>query len=269
MNNIGRILFEERKSQKKSIQDVQEGTKIRGEYIKALENEDFSKIPGSTYIIGFIKSYAEFLGLNAEELVTRYKMEYGTQTREEQELFANKEVPLPIPEESKYNRRNWIIAGALFLIIISFFIIRSCGSREKTSEIITPKKNTEVAVTTSSQTSQTTATVTTEATKSTANKTTTENTAAESNTIEITESYPGQGINLTVEVMSDKCWIQIEADGEKTFGQTLSQGEKKDFHANKKLYILAGKASVLKANINSKEVNLGSGVIEKTFQVRD
>jgi cytoskeleton protein RodZ len=73
---IGAALREERERQGLSIEDLEERTKIRRRYLRALENEDWDILPGPTYVRGFMRTYAEALGLDAEELVDDYREEF-------------------------------------------------------------------------------------------------------------------------------------------------------------------------------------------------
>ena len=73
---IGSILKETRKRQGIDIETVEEGTKIRGKYLRALEGEDWDVLPGPAYTRGFIRAYAELLGLDSEVLVDEYRRRY-------------------------------------------------------------------------------------------------------------------------------------------------------------------------------------------------
>ena len=73
MESIGEKLKSVRESRKISIKEVAADTNISSIYIEALEDEDFDKFPGETYVIGFLKSYSEYLKLDAEEIIMLYK----------------------------------------------------------------------------------------------------------------------------------------------------------------------------------------------------
>jgi len=73
MESLGQKLRETREQHNFSFEQVARDTHISKRYLEALEQEDFSMIPGETYIIGFLRNYAEYLSLNPEELVALYK----------------------------------------------------------------------------------------------------------------------------------------------------------------------------------------------------
>ncbi len=72
MFEIGNSLREARVRQGLDYPQVELATKIRAKYIRALEEEDFAVLPGGTYIKGFMRSYAEFLGLDGQLYVDEY-----------------------------------------------------------------------------------------------------------------------------------------------------------------------------------------------------
>src|SRR4051812_35708391 len=58
------------------ITEVEEETKIRAKYLRALENEEWDLLPGPTFVKTFLRTYAEALGLDAKLLVDEYKARY-------------------------------------------------------------------------------------------------------------------------------------------------------------------------------------------------
>jgi len=76
MLKVGERLAEERKRQGLTIEDVAKATKIRGEFLSAIEKGEYKKLPSSAYIQGFIKNYSQFLGLPAKETTAIFKREF-------------------------------------------------------------------------------------------------------------------------------------------------------------------------------------------------
>ena len=73
MESVGQKLRETREQHNFSLEQVARDTHISKQYLEALETEQFSAIPGETYIIGFLRNYAEYLSLNPEEIISLYK----------------------------------------------------------------------------------------------------------------------------------------------------------------------------------------------------
>src|SRR3954464_7360557 len=70
--------------QRLDIADVEKRTKIRAKYLRALENEEFGLLPGSTFVRTFLRTYAEVLGLDPHVLVEEYRTKF--EPRDELEL---------------------------------------------------------------------------------------------------------------------------------------------------------------------------------------
>lgn len=68
----GALLREARKERHLSIDDVAESLRLSPRVLSALENEDYDALPGPTYIRGYMRSYAQFLGLPAQPLIDAF-----------------------------------------------------------------------------------------------------------------------------------------------------------------------------------------------------
>ena len=77
MNQLGERLREARESQGISISQAAVETRILQRYLVALEDGDHQHLPGDVYARGFIRNYADYLGLPAEELIEQYRRERG------------------------------------------------------------------------------------------------------------------------------------------------------------------------------------------------
>ena len=83
MPPIGETLREARLRRNVDIAEVSTKTKIRTKYLRALENEEFDALPGPTYVRTFLRTYAEFLGLDPHLLVEEYRRGHGRAAEEE------------------------------------------------------------------------------------------------------------------------------------------------------------------------------------------
>src|SRR6266568_6547959 len=73
---IGNSLREARLRQGLDFPEIEQGTKIRGKYLRALEEEHFDVLPAQTYVKGFLRSYAEYLGLDGQLYVDEYNSRF-------------------------------------------------------------------------------------------------------------------------------------------------------------------------------------------------
>jgi hypothetical protein len=74
---LGNSLREARVRQALDFPQVELATKIRAKYLRALEDEAFEILPSDTYVKGFLRSYAEYLGLDGQLYVDEYSSRYG------------------------------------------------------------------------------------------------------------------------------------------------------------------------------------------------
>lgn len=70
---IGQALKRARSRLGLDIRTVEERTKIRARYLRALEDEEWGAIPGPAYVKGYLRTYAQLLGLDAEVLVDQFR----------------------------------------------------------------------------------------------------------------------------------------------------------------------------------------------------
>ncbi len=126
MTAIGEQLRSTRERKGLTLDRVADETNIAKRYLAALEDEDFSVFPGDPYAIGFLRNYADYLGLSANELVASFK----SMRIQEQ----------PVPLEDLLPRRGpsrplviGAAAGVLVVIAIVLALVLP-GGRGKTQE---------------------------------------------------------------------------------------------------------------------------------------
>ncbi|MDE2026159.1 MAG: helix-turn-helix domain-containing protein [Patescibacteria group bacterium] len=76
MLKVGERLQKERLRKGLTIEDVARSTKIRPEFLRALEEGEYKKLPSSAYIQGFLRNYTAFLGLPIKETIAVFKREF-------------------------------------------------------------------------------------------------------------------------------------------------------------------------------------------------
>ncbi|OXS59742.1 hypothetical protein B1A99_09355 [Cohnella sp. CIP 111063] len=75
MSDLGALLRKAREQRGYTLDDIQEYTKIRKRYLEAIETGEYKVLPGSFYVRAFVKTYAETVGLDAEEVLRLYHRE--------------------------------------------------------------------------------------------------------------------------------------------------------------------------------------------------
>ena len=124
---IGDVLRKAREAIDTSLDDISALLKIRSDHLQALENDDFERLPGSVYAIGFIRTYATHLGLNAGELIERYKAAVAVPHLEDQSPNPQTDVE-PISGAVKIA----IGVMAVFVVYILWLIAGGAGDDKNT-----------------------------------------------------------------------------------------------------------------------------------------
>lgn len=88
MPEIGDQLRETRLRDRIDITEVEAATKIRAKYLRALENEEWDLLPGPTFVKTFLRTYADYLGLDARQLVEEYRSRYERPSAQELTPFG-------------------------------------------------------------------------------------------------------------------------------------------------------------------------------------
>ena len=96
-----------------SVADAAHVLRIQEQYLEALEEGRFDRIPGTTYTIGFLRSYSGFLGLDPDEMVEAFKREQGLDKNEHRLAF-------PSPSDSSPKPKFWLILLVLVLAGLAY-----------------------------------------------------------------------------------------------------------------------------------------------------
>jgi len=122
MESIGERLKGARERNNLTLDQIARDTHVAKRFLKALEDEDFSVFPGETYVMGFLRNYSDYLGLNAEELIGAYRN------------IKIQEQPLPMNEllESKPKYPPLLVvlaavAAALVLLATGYLVYRAAS----------------------------------------------------------------------------------------------------------------------------------------------
>ena len=86
---VGGLMREARISQGRDLATAATTLRIRQPYLLAIEEGRFQDLPGATYAVGFVRGYAEFLGLDAKEIVRRFRQENNEYARRSELVFPS------------------------------------------------------------------------------------------------------------------------------------------------------------------------------------
>jgi hypothetical protein len=112
---IGNSLREARERQGLGYPEIELATKIRAKYIRALEEEDFTSLPGDAYIRGFLRTYAEYLGLDGDVYVDEYASRFITSWRDEL-------PPRPERRRERHLERRAVLLGLAGIVLVAVLV---------------------------------------------------------------------------------------------------------------------------------------------------
>ena len=138
MGTLGSYLQEAREALGLDLRDAAQQTRISINYLKAIEEEDFSKLPGEVFVKGFLKNYARFLQLPEDEVMRRYG-EFGKQPRTAPSvpapaaaapmMDAPKTAPEPVREHRSGRNLEPYIWGAVAVSALTALILTMLPGR--------------------------------------------------------------------------------------------------------------------------------------------
>ena len=121
MFEIGSSLREARERRRIEFAQAEVATKIRCKYLRALEDEQFELLPSQTYVKGFLRAYAEYLGLDGQLYVDEYNSRFVP--GEESEVRARRSSSRP----QRRNRRleTAVVLGVLGIVAVATLVVIS------------------------------------------------------------------------------------------------------------------------------------------------
>lgn len=234
MSNVGDILREKREQRGLSLKDVEAALSIRVKYLEALELGDYSIIPGEVYAKGFLRNYAKYLGLDADEMMQFYKDERKPPVNTES---GTNEKPAPAPKANPAKRSRFGVKYgiAALLVIVAGGIYLNYPSHapepSQTPSSVAPAPRTPSAP-----------------------------------PVTPPQNIP-QTIKLSAKATSE-CWVMIVADGKEVFEGILNKGETKTWQAKTKMEITLGNAGGVEITYNDQpQAPLGAfgDVVRKVY----
>lgn len=113
--NVGEALRRTRVNYGKTIEDIERSLRIRGSQIDAIERGDIASLPGRVYAIGFVRSYAEHLGLDGAEIVRLFKKQY-------MDGQGKAALSFPVPASETKTPSIWLVTAGLVLASVFMLV---------------------------------------------------------------------------------------------------------------------------------------------------
>jgi len=271
---IGRYLEQKRKERGLSLEEVEQATKIRKRYLTGLEREDYAMLPDAVYARGFLKTYANYLGLDGEAFSQQLKS--TRKPRRERGINYNTspesdfEKPLITPSGLTGTRRRRISTSTIVTLLVAllalaavigtlYFVGRGVlVSKEGSPPSGAPHRHEQQQVADMEKAP--------EPAKS-------EGDAGDRKEPAVAEqSAPPDTLQVLVSVKERPSWILIRSDGTAAYEQIAQPGFSKTFEAERRLYIKSGDAGAVSVEINGQDVGaLGPAgeIVAKNYTLKN
>jgi len=215
--SFGKYLKRERESKKISLKEVAKNTRVREQFLKAIEEDHYEVLPSATYVKGFLLSYAKYIGLDPNEVVLRYEGRL-------------KGEPVTRPEVPPQTKRLWdikylsVIGGIILVgLIVSYFLflrpseppIESISEKPKVEKTLPSPVPPQGAGTTSTP--------------------------------------EGQPFSVKLKAV-EETWVRIQIDGQPQQEMILKPGEATSHLALKRVHLLIGNAGGLDISFRGKSL---------------
>lgn len=286
VQSVGHLLRNARTAKGLSIDDVSRQLRLSAQQIEAIEKEDFEKLPGRTFLRGFIRNYANLVQLNPVPLLQMLPESTRVISTYERTPFKNKQISFSSNREKPGNH-SLIIAIILFVIILGAYLLFENGGWNKNSDISAESVETKTESATASVEIQLplpgVVKNTSNTSDSPANKPSevnnpvpaTENTAAQADVktesaaenksavektdkTEKTVAFDKNTGHLYFKLTADS-WIKVvDGKGVTVFEQLKKSGSEQIVTGKRPLSLVIGNASGVNLTYNDKEIDISS-----------
>ncbi len=223
MFDIGSSLREARLRQELDFPELEARTKIRPKYLRALEDERFDILPAPTYVKGFLRSYAEALGLDGQPFVDEYSSRFAIGGDDEVVVRARR-APAPRRDRTVRESRMAVLA-LLGIAVLTALVIAAWRFGGPENETVPGLP-------------------------------------AQGEILATAPSRPADGrVNLVVRAVRGGSWMEVRAgsvSGRLLYSGTLERGQQKPFQGRRLQLALAEPENVV-VRVNGNRVDLPAG----------
>jgi cytoskeleton protein RodZ len=123
MFEIGSTLRQARERRSIGLDQIEAETKIRARYLRALEEEDFDILPGPTFIRGFLRTYAAYLGLDGQLFVDEYNSRYFDPIRDEDAFHRRRIRNAQRDKQRRRTSSNAVLVALAAIVAVAVLVV--------------------------------------------------------------------------------------------------------------------------------------------------
>jgi cytoskeleton protein RodZ len=239
MFEIGNSLREARLRQGLDLAEIEQATKIRSRYLRALEEEQFEVLPAQTYVKGFLKAYADQLGLDGDLYVEEFNSRYATEEEPVQHGRGEGGGGGSWPGPPRYLSSAVLIAlTAIGLSTVLVVVAWQVGATDEPEDIpgLPPAVSESAKQTVKPQRARK----------------------------RPQAAAPRRQVRLVASAVGGRCWLEVHRGsevGDLLFEGTLDQGRSTAPFKGKRLWVSIGAPSNVVIRLNGRRANLpGSSI---------
>ena len=227
MFDIGSSLREARLRQELDFAALEERTKIRPKYLRALEDEQFDILPAPTYVKGFLRSYAEALGLDGQPFVDEYNSRFAV--GDDEIVVRARRMPVQQRRDLPVRESRIAVLALAAIAVLTALVIAAW-------QFGSPKQETVPRFVTKEQQTRTAA------------------------------ARNARQVNLVVQALAGDSWMEVRrgsVSGRLLYSGTLDRGQRQAF-TGRGLQLALEKPGNVLVRVNGRRVELPAG---STFAV--
>jgi len=128
MESVGEFFRQVRETKGLTVDEVASKTRIRTDFVRALEDGNFAKLPDQVFAKGFVRSYARSLGLDEEDAIHRFIQSAGSFYEKQDERERLKVRQIEEDRKRQSNRKAVTIAISIAVLTLIFLLSREQSS---------------------------------------------------------------------------------------------------------------------------------------------
>jgi cytoskeletal protein RodZ len=261
MKDIGNFLRERREARGISLIEVEKDLKIRKKYLQALEDGNVDVIPGKTYIIGYLRNYSKYLGID-EENTNQIIQTYNNLEKKKSDLKKTKEenIYLKTKDRSLFEKKKFFfpikyvyLTSFVLIIFIGLFLLSRSLREAQDFPIPSPEIGNETGINIEEKANDI-STLAEELIESEAEAIIAEYSTEDSI---LTEKLPTLKL-----IASDKTWVKIISEDKIIFEGILFNGEEYFWETDQTLEIITEYPTKIEAYYDDESIEISKGTID-------
>ena len=261
MKDIGNFLRERREARGISLIEIEKDLKIRKKYLQALEEGNIDVIPGKTYLVGYLRNYSKYLGIDDENIIQIIQT-YKNLEKQKTDLKETKEekIYLKRKDRSIFERKKFFfpikyvyLTSFVLIIFIGLFLLSRSLREAQDFPVPSPEIGNETDINIGEEASDI-STLTEEFIESEAEAIIAEYSTEDS---VLAEKLPALKL-----IAHDRAWLKIISEDKIIFEGILFEGEEYFWETDQILEIITEYPTKIEAYYDDESIEISKGTID-------